>query len=573
VLHNLRRALPDPGSFLEVTSTALQWRSNAPFWLDVAAFEEAASRAGREVGDSGLAPLQEAVELYTGDVLEGCYDEWLLSQREQLRQRYLAVLDQLVQSLVARGDYTQAIQYAERLVRHDPLHEETYRLLMRLHDARGARARALRVYHICATTLERELGIEPSAQTRAEYEALLPAQREPAAAARPDGRVGGPSLVGRAAEWERLTALWLAAENGQSQLILVTGEPGIGKTRLVEEFCAWCIHRGAVSAGASSYAAEGALAYAPLVTWLRSEPLKVRLQRLDRARLSELARLLPELLSEISNLARPEPLPESGQRHRLSDAAARAILMAGGPLLLVADDLHWWDRESLQFLHYLLRVESEARLIVVATARREEIIDHRHPLNDLRVGLHALGRFTEIDLGRLSREETAALAEQAAGRSFAEPDADQLHRETEGNPFFVVEALRAGWISRQPGHGWTSPKVQAVIESRLGQLTEPARDLVGVAATIGREFTSDVLAYASEADVNMLVRGLDELWRRCHFTSSRVSSRRWSRHHRRCSSSSRRCGGIRRTRTASWDCLREQRRFPSSLRQRTSGGS
>jgi len=513
VLHNLRRALPDLDRFVEVTQRTLQWRADAPFWLDVAAFEEAISRAKKQAADTGLAALREAVELYAGDLLEGCYDEWLLGERERLRQRYLEALERLTTLLEARGQHAEAILYAERLLRHDPLHEETCRLLMRLHDARGDRTHALRVYHVCAATLERELGIEPSAPTREAYEALLPPQRQRPDAERAAGRVGGPPLIGRAAEWRRLTALWHATETGRVQLVLVTGEPGIGKTRLTEEFRTWCAHRGAVTAEARSYPAEGALAYGPLVAWLRSEPLKARLVRLDRAHLTELARLLPELLSEVPELTRPEQLPESDQRQRLFDAATRAILSAGETLLLVAEELHWWDRQSLQFLHYLLRVAPEARLLVAATARGEEI-DHRHPLHDLRAGLYALGRLTEIDLGRLSQAETAVLAERVTGHPLAEPDGVQLYAETEGNPLFVVEALRAGWKSQHAGRGWTSPKVQAVLESRLGQLSEPARDLVGIAATIGREFTSDVLMEASEADEETLVGSLDELWRR-----------------------------------------------------------
>lgn len=509
VLHNLRRALPDPDRYLDVTPRTVRWRTDAPFWLDVAAFEESLSRAEKEAADGGLTALREAVGLYAGDLLEGCYDEWLLEERERLRQRYLGALERLAARLEKRGDHAGAIPYADRLLRHDPLREETYRLLMRLHDARGDRARALRVYHACAATLERELGIEPSAPTREVYEALLPPERE--AAERRAGRAGRPPLVGRTSEWTRLTSLWRASEKGQARLVLVTGEPGIGKTRLIEEFRSWGAHRGAVTAEARSYPVEGALAYGPLVAWLRSEELKAHLGRLDQTRLTELARLLPELLSEVPNLARPEQLPESEQRQRLFDAATRAVFASGAPLLLVADDLHWCDRETLRFLHYLLRVAPKARLLVAATARREEI-DHRHPLNDLVTGLQALERFTEIQLDRLAREETATLAGQLAGRPLEKPDADRLYGETEGNPLFVVEALRAGW--RDTGPGWISPKVQAVISSRLAQLSGPPRELVGVAATIGREFTSDVLAEASGAGEEMLVRGLDELWRR-----------------------------------------------------------
>ncbi len=513
LLYNLRRALPDPDRFLEVTLQAVRWREEAPFWLDVAAFEEGISRAEKEGGDTGLAMLREAVELYTGDLAEGCYDEWLLGERERLRQRYLEALARLTKLLEARGDYAQAISYAERLLRHDPLHEETYRLLMRLHDARGDRARALRVYHACVTTLERELGAEPSEATREAYEALLPVRRETGATRRPTGRMGGLPLVGQADEWRRLTGLWRLAERGSAQFVLVTGEPGIGKTKLTEELRTWCVHRGAVAAEAHSYPAEGMLPYGPLVEWLRSDPLKVRLRRLGLARYSELAPLLPELFSEAPDKALSGPLPESDQRQRLFDAMARAILSVEGPLLLVAEDLHWWGRESLQFLHYLVRVGREAGLLVVATARREEV-DSRHPLNDLRTGLLVLGNFTEIDLGRLSREETTVLAQHIASRSMEETEAGQLYAETEGNPLFVVEALRAGWKGGGDGRRWTSPKVQAVIESRLKQLSEPARELVGLAATVGRQFTSEVLAQAGEADEGTLVRGLDELWQR-----------------------------------------------------------
>jgi tetratricopeptide (TPR) repeat protein len=457
--------------------------------------------------------LQEAVELYAGDLFEGGYEEWLLEEREWLRQRYLEALERLATLLEARGENARAILYAERLLRHDPLREETYRRLMRLHDACGDRARALRVYHACAAALERELGVEPSAPTREAYEALLPQEPEPTAAERQAGRVGGPPLVGRTSEWARLTTLWRTSEKGRAQLVLLSGEPGIGKTRLIEEFRSWCAHRGAVTAEARSYAAEGALAYGPVVAWLRSEAFKARLKRLDRARLTELARLLPELLSEVPDLAAPEPLPEDDQRQRLFDAIARAIFAPGVPILLVADDLQWYDRETLQFLHYLLRVAPKARLLVAATARREEM-DRQHPVNELLAGLQALESFAEIELGRLTREETAVLAEQFAGRPLEVPDADRLYGETEGNPLFAVEALRAGWKSGDTERGWMSPKVQAVIESRLAQLSEPARDLAGVAATIGREFTSDVLAQVSEADGDTLVRGLDELWRR-----------------------------------------------------------
>ncbi len=514
LLHVLRRALPDPDRYLEVTPRTLRWREDAAWWLDVAAFEEAISRAEREPGDQERSTLRAAVELYGGDLLQSSYDEWLLEERERLRRRYLQALERLVELLEAGGEHAEAIGYAERILREDPLREAAYQVLMRLHDARGDRARALRAYHACAATLERELNVEPSAATRRAYEALLPPAGGPAAEreagqARPLGR---PPLVGRAAQRARLTELWRAAEGGGARLALVTGEPGAGKTRLVEEFRSWCAHRGAATAEARSYPAEGALAYGPVVAWLRSEPLAGYLGRLDPARLGELARLLPDLHQAPPGLSPPAPAPDPDRRRLLFEALALALLAPSRPLLLVADDLHWADRETLQLLHYLLRAHPEAPLLVVATARREEL-DSDHPLHELVTGLRALERVTEVEVGRLSGRETAALAERLLGGPLEAADTDRLHAGTEGNPLFVVEAIRAGWRGRDEPAPIT-PRVQAVIESRLAQLSGPARDLVGVAATIGREFTTDVLAQASQADEEALVAGLDELWRR-----------------------------------------------------------
>src|SRR5262249_24075456 len=92
VLHHLRHALPDPDRFLDVAAHSLQWRADAPCWVDVIAFEGALAQAEAEPPDGGLAALRDAVELYTGDLLEGCYDEWLLTDRERLRQRYQLAL-------------------------------------------------------------------------------------------------------------------------------------------------------------------------------------------------------------------------------------------------------------------------------------------------------------------------------------------------------------------------------------------------------------------------------------------------------------------------------------------------
>lgn len=512
VLHTLRHTLPDADRYIDAKSRTIRWRGDAPYWLDVAAFDAALARAANPAEE--LAALRQAVELYTGELLEGSYDEWLLPVREEYQRRYLAALSRLAHALEARGELTEAMLFAERLLHGDPLDEGAWRLLMRLHDARGDRARALRAYHACVTTLERELGVEPSGPTREVYAALL--AREPATGPEAECRPGVAErlpLVGRGEEWARLVATWRAVETGQARCLLVSGEAGSGKTRLVEELLAWCTHQGAIAVEGRSYAAEGALAYGPVVAWLRADSLRAHRDRLDPAARGELARLLPEILAADPDLPQPPARPEDEQRHRLYSALAQALLAAGAPLLVAVDDIHWSDRETLGFLHYLLRVAPDAKLLVAATARSEDV-STRPALRDFVNALRTIDRLTEVELGPLRRDETIALAEQIAGRGLPATDADRLYTATEGNPLFVVEAVRAGWHAQPAGTTPLTPRVQAVIESRLGQLSAEARDLAGVAATIGRAFDTDVLREASGADEDELVRALDELWRR-----------------------------------------------------------
>src|SRR5262249_11487223 len=161
---------------------------------------------------------------------------------------------------------------------------------------------------------------------------------------------------------------------------------------------------------------------------------------------------------------------------------------------------------------YLLRTSPRAQLLIALTARREDL-DEAHPANTLLTAVRALDRASEVELGRLGRDDTATLSERLTHSVLAAADIDRLFAGTEGNPLFVMEALRAGWtkggFERRLG-----PEVQAVIEGRLELLSPQARDVAGVAAVIGREFTAELLARSCALDEDALVRALDELWRR-----------------------------------------------------------
>src|SRR6059058_5975560 len=431
----------------------LRWHPVTPFHLDVADFEQAltlAEAARRRNDQHALqAALEQADSLYRGELLPGCYDEWILPERERLRQRHLQVLEQLLRLFEVQGDNVTAIRYAQRLLGLDPLSEDLSRRLMRLFALNNDRASALRVYHTCVTTLQRELGVDPDPATREAYERLMQHETPVIPARAPQTLLAAtPALIGRKQEWEALQEVWHAASTGEPRFVLVTGEAGIGKSRLAEEFLLWSSQQGAVTAKARSYAAEGQLSLAPVTDWLRSDGLRAPLRQLDAVWLTEVARILPELFAEQPALPRYESVTEYGQRQRFFEALARAILVAPQPLLLLIDDVQWCDQETLEWLHFLLRFDPTVRLLIIGCAREEEL-SPQHPLRTLLLHLRTTAGVTEIALQPLDAAETAKLASQVAKHELDMDSVMRLFQETEGYPLFVVEIVRAG-LERVP---------------------------------------------------------------------------------------------------------------------------
>lgn len=165
--HLLHKALPEADRFLQSDRQRLRWRHDAPFTLDVTCFERALHSA------ITVKDWEEAIRLYSGDLLPGCYDDWILPERERLYQDFVAALEQLVSLFEQTDDYLKARQYAQRLLSTDPLREETYRRLMQLSASCGDHAEVMRYYNQCVQVLRRELGIEPGAETMALYQELL----------------------------------------------------------------------------------------------------------------------------------------------------------------------------------------------------------------------------------------------------------------------------------------------------------------------------------------------------------------------------------------------------------------
>ncbi|MBT8766766.1 ATP-binding protein [Metapseudomonas boanensis] len=503
LLHDLRHALPDIGEFVEIDHEIVRWIVPGPSEVDVLRFQDAMA-----AGDFELA-----ARLYAGDLLPACYDDWVLDARAKLRAQAYGVLVQLAEEAAGHGDHRATLRHAQRIIDLEPTDETAVRIQMQAHLALGDRTTALRAYHRYAQVLERDLAVAPGAAIGAMVQRLRTGTFErDQAQGKELSAVGESPFVGRELEWSQLNEAWKAARAGRAHLLLLTGEPGIGKSRLALELGRRVRAEGHLVASARAYAAAGRLPWGPVVDLLRSAAIRSDIDTLDPVWRAELARLLPEL-RDLSLPSEPSQSGDPAQRHRLFEAVSRAMVAGDRPRLLIIDDLQWCDAETIELLGFVVRCGPTAPILIVGTVRWEEIPEH-HLLVALVDALGHDQAVTSVPLERLDQATTAMLAARLRAVDRIEPQlAARLWSETEGNPLFVIEALRAG-ISAAGSQAVLTPTMRAVLRTRLEQLTDGARRLAEVAAVIGRPFSVDLLVSASGIDKHALIDQVDELWRR-----------------------------------------------------------
>jgi DNA-binding SARP family transcriptional activator len=513
-LHYLRQILRDDPS-LVVTPRDLCWDDTGSCRVDLRVFdtERQAALAAAAAGDDAGAVEHAAAALaeYRGDLLPSSYDDWLLEARAELKRQCVDLCDLLCATRTRAGDLARAADAVRRRLQLEPLEEIGYRTLMRLQADLGDRAGAVSTYHHCASVLERELGVVPDAATRTAFQRLI-THAGLSEGARPDGRAAGRKgpgavpLIGRSAELGMLEDVWRAAAAGEPRMALVRGGAGVGKTRLVAEVAGLARGQGAVVAGTRCFGASGRLALAPVADWLRNPVVQSAAATLDPASRAEVGRLVPTGGHGSGTRA----LADAWQRHRFFEGLARALQAVGRPLLLVLDNMHWCDQETLAFVTFCLTRAEGTPLLVAGTVRGDGH-DDGHELADWTVRMRATGLLTELPLTPLEAVDTARLAAAVSGEALAEPDAALLHATTGGFPLYVIEAVRGSAHLR--GTLPPSADLSGVLRKRLAEATGAARDVAGLAAAVGTNFSLDLLTEASDLNADEVVTAVDELWR------------------------------------------------------------
>jgi DNA-binding SARP family transcriptional activator len=526
--------------------------------LDVRRFEEllAACRGHghrqEQVCGACVAPLSEAVALHRGDFMAGFalrsaagFEDWQLLQAERLRRELAGALDRLVLGLAGTGALDRAVEAAHRRVALDRLHEPAHRQLMQIYAWSGQRAAALRQYRECVRELDQELGVSPLEETTALYQAIAADHPPPVPELAPSGgvalapeptgaavappgagaatEVAGYPLVGRSAEWAALLEVHAAARAG-GQLVVLEGEAGIGKTRLAEDFLAQARGHGSATIASRCYEEQRDLAYAPFIEGLRATLPRTGgeaagwVAAVPGHWLAEAARLLPEL-TELRRDLPPAPSPDGPGKSRFFEGMRQVLLAAlgggaprgapSGPGVLLLDDLQWADDASLDLLTYLVRRLRGERLVIVATWRGEEVA-RGHRLRRMLAEGQRAGTARSLRLRRLGEAEVAELV-RAVAPSRAE-FAHDLHRETEGLPFFLVEYLAAMTGQSVGAAASALPSgVRELLRARLGSVGETGWQLLTAAAAIGRSFDFELVRKASGRSEEEAVAALEEL--------------------------------------------------------------
>ena len=473
--------------------------------------------------DREAALAIDAPRFLTGLSVRNCqaFEEWAEEKRRTLVTQYAGLLGAAARDAMARRAWPDARQLAERWHRLDVLADEPIAIIVEAQYLGGDRSGALATYARHVARLSTDVGRAPGRAL-----AALAARIEQTPAPRATKRASenwyehapsfDASLVGRAREWESLKRAWDGVGSDGGRVALIEGEPGVGKTRLADDFLRWVTSRGGLVLRGRGYGARGGAPFGAIIEALRGTLDAPGLAGVDAEWLAEVARVLPELRRRFSAL--PDisaSAPADGWRLFEGVAQVLTALAEDRPLAVMIDDLQWCDADSCGLLHFLVRRLADSRVLWCATFTVGEV-ERDAPAARLGRALRAMRGAAHVSLAPLSQEDVWQLVREL-GR-VASPTAGQrlaarVHEVTAGNPFYVIELLKTlfaqdiltvdpetkAWIvsptaAENGGYSY-APTVHDAIADRIECLPDEVHAVLISIASAGRGCRADLLSH------------------------------------------------------------------------------
>ncbi|MFL5853421.1 MAG: BTAD domain-containing putative transcriptional regulator [Solirubrobacteraceae bacterium] len=516
------RKLLDPDRRLLLTRPPGYLLRVEPEGLDLQRFERLVGQGRAALAEGSAATagerFHEALALWRGPALADlAFAPFAQAEIGRLEDRRLdAVCDRIEADLaLGRGGVVGEL---EALVAEHPLRERLRGQLMLALYRSGRQAEALAAYQDARRALVDGLGLEPGRELRELEQAIL--RQDPgldlATPAEPEPDPARNTFVGREHELSTVMGALDEALAGDGRLVLIAGEPGIGKSRLAEEVGRHARRRGARVYVGRCWEAGGAPAYWPWVQALRAyirdtDPEAVRAQLGGEG--AELAAILPELRAVMPDLQESPPADSDGARFRLLESVASFLRNAAsaGPVVIGLDDLHAADAPSLLLLRFVAGQLAAAPILIVGCYRDTEVGPE---LSETLADVAREPGMQRLALRGLSGSDTSRLLHLTMGDAPPDELAAAIHADTQGNPLFAKEI---GRLLAAEGHGDGAPDgipipqgVLEVIGQRLARQSESCRNLLALASVVGREFDPDVIGRVAEVDEDALFAALDE---------------------------------------------------------------
>lgn len=516
LLSFVRSDLPEPDAIV-ATSDSVGLHPEL-VWSDASSLFEAAR-------DNTLAGWQAVADLYTGAFLSGFslrsngdFEQWQAVMEERFRATSLAALAKLIQYSAGTGDYALAVQYARRYLEIDNVAESVHRELIVLYTQLGERELALRQYEECVRILEKELGVDALPETRAAYALALQNDRTatpvigvPAHLPHAVPSIDLP-LIGRERAQQELEAAYTHLRSGG--FIFITGELGVGKSRLLHTFAA---QRDAITIVGHCHDGTRLLPYHPIVEALRHALLTAELgESVDSSWLAEIAQLVPEVRIVRPGLPATAQVEGEERRARQFEAIVRALIgmAAHRQVMLCLEDLQWADEATVAWLHFAAKRLRNTRVCVLASYTGV----HSKSLAELKSSLESQKLLAEVRLQGLDTDAAAEIV-RAINPALV-PDEELVHKlldATGGNTLFLLEYVRelmqSDGIEGTANLLTTPESVGKIVALRIGRLSPLGKQILETASVLNPHLDLELMLATAARSPLEVCEGIEELVR------------------------------------------------------------